>query len=73
MCRVEAMPDLIHLLNSLTDAKGNILIPGLTDQIAPLTSEEEASYNSIKFDPEEYRVDAGVYELRHKNDQAVSL
>jgi len=62
------MPDLLFLLNSLTDAEGKILIPGLSDQVAPLTPEEEEMYNSISFDADEFRTDAGVFQLRHASD-----
>lgn len=47
--RHEAMFDLIALMNSLTDIKGNILIPGIMDDVLPVTPEEEKLYDAIDF------------------------
>lgn len=47
--RNEAMSDLIALMNSLTDIKGNILIPGIMDDVLPVTPEEEKLYDAIDF------------------------
>ena len=49
--RHEAMTDLVRLLSSLVDVKGNILIPGVNDDVLPLTEEEAALYGPIDFDP----------------------
>ena len=38
----EALRDLIALLASLQDSKGNILVPGLNESVRELTPEEEA-------------------------------
>ena len=45
------MTDLFNLMSKLTDAKGNILIPGISDLVAPLTEEEKKLYDNIDFDP----------------------
>ncbi|PGH16091.1 hypothetical protein AJ80_05306 [Polytolypa hystricis UAMH7299] len=45
----EPMTDLVHLLSKLVDAKGNILIPGIKDLVAPLTEEEKSLYNTISY------------------------
>ena len=44
------MSDLIALLNELVDSKGQILIPGVYDSVAPMTEEEQALYETIDFD-----------------------
>ncbi len=49
-CSYEAMSDLIALFSTLTDAKGNILVPGVNDSVRPLTSDEEALYENLDFD-----------------------
>lgn len=43
------MSDLIALMNSLTDVKGNILIPGIMEDVLPVTPEEENLYDAIDF------------------------
>ena len=44
------MTDLIAILGSLVDVKGKILIPGINDSVAPLTTEEQKLYEPIDFD-----------------------
>lgn len=61
----EAMSDLIYLLNTLVDDKGEILVPGILDDVEPLTAEEESKYLDIDFDVEEYRSFIGTEKLRH--------
>ncbi|GIY26900.1 cytosolic non-specific dipeptidase [Caerostris extrusa] len=63
VCLHEAMADLIALMGSLTDARGNILIPGIMNDVLPITPEEEKLYENIDFDPEEYRKDIGCDKL----------
>ncbi|RKF72331.1 Cys-Gly metallodipeptidase dug1 [Golovinomyces cichoracearum] len=45
----EPMTDLVRILASLVDTKGNIQIPGLADLVAPLTDEEKSLYGDIAF------------------------
>ncbi|XP_040288430.1 beta-Ala-His dipeptidase-like isoform X1 [Bufo bufo] len=51
----ESMRDLVYLLASLVDTSGHILIPGIYDDVAPLTEEESKLYESIEFDMEEHK------------------
>ena len=44
------MTDLIAILGSLVDVKGKILVPGINDSVAPLTTEEQKLYEPIDFD-----------------------
>jgi nonspecific dipeptidase len=69
----EAMTDLIALMGSLIDEKGTILIPGIMDSVAPLTAEEEATYDPIDFDICQYKSDIGCRELLHKDDKKKTL
>jgi hypothetical protein len=46
----EPLNDLIWLMSNLTDVRGSILIPGITEMVAPLTAEEEKLYDTIEFD-----------------------
>ena len=48
---------------SLLDNKGKILVPGMYDNVAPLTDEEKKLYEKIDFDLEEYCKDVGVGQL----------
>lgn len=45
----EPMTDLVRLMGSLVDTDGNIQIPGIMEQVAPVTAEEEALYDNISF------------------------
>jgi len=51
----EAMNDLVYLMSKLVDVNGKILVPGVCDDVAPLTDEERKAYDSIEFDMEDYR------------------
>lgn len=44
------MSDLIALLDSLIDVNGRILVPGVYDEVAPLTPDEEKIYRELEFD-----------------------
>ncbi len=56
----EAMRDLVHLLDSLIDKDGKILIEGLNDDVRKLTSEEASRYEPIVFSVNDYKKDMGV-------------
>jgi len=45
----EPMTDLVFLMNSLVKPDGEILIPGINDQVAPLDETETALYQDIAF------------------------
>ncbi|KAK5291878.1 hypothetical protein BJ546DRAFT_1023092 [Cryomyces antarcticus] len=45
----EPMTDLVRVMSSLVDTDGKILIPGLSDLVAPLTDEEKSLYGDISF------------------------
>ncbi|XP_076450715.1 cytosolic non-specific dipeptidase-like [Babylonia areolata] len=69
----EAMTDVINLMSSLVDVKGNIQVPGVCDSVKPLTPEEEALYGPIDFDPEDYRADIGAKKLIHDQKEKVLM
>lgn len=52
--RYEAMSDLIYILNQLVDLKGNILIPGINEDVEPLSDKEKELYDKIQFDVDAY-------------------
>jgi Cys-Gly metallodipeptidase DUG1 len=47
------MTDLIFLMNSLVKPNGEILIPGINDQVAPLNPKESALYQNLAFSMQE--------------------
>ncbi|KAL0613508.1 Cytosolic non-specific dipeptidase [Plecturocebus cupreus] len=61
----EAMTDLVLLMGSLVDKRGNILIPGINEAVAAVTEEEHRLYDDIDFDMEEFARDAGAHTLLH--------
>ena len=63
------MPDLIYMLHNLTDDKGEITIPGIMNDVAPLAKDEEKIYNDIDFDVSAYHAEINATELRHKGDK----
>lgn len=71
--RQEAMPDLLYLLNTLLDVNGKILVPGIYDSVAPLGPNENALYEQISFDVDDFRNDVGAKRLLHKEDKTQIL
>lgn len=69
----EAMADVIAIMGSLVDAKGKILIPGISDMVAPVTQEERDQYAAIDFDPEDYRKDLGAERLQHQSKEDILM
>ena len=45
----EPMTDLVRLLGSLVDTNGKILIPGINEMVAPLSSDENSLYGDISY------------------------
>lgn len=64
------MVDLVHLFSKLVDQKGKILVPGVNELVDPLTAEEDALYEPIDFDPEEFRQDIGADRLLHTGEDS---
>lgn len=69
----EAMTDLLHILSRLIDQTGKIIIPGIHDEVLPLTDKEAQLYDSLNFSTEEYRRDIDHKELRYKTKQGVLM
>jgi acetylornithine deacetylase/succinyl-diaminopimelate desuccinylase-like protein len=68
----EAMTDLVQLLASLIDSKGNILIDGIMDDVAPITDDEERMYENIDFDLDVYKVENRIMAQRLLHDTVKS-
>jgi len=69
----EAMVDLMWLMSQLVDGQGNIMVPGLMDDVAPVTDEEKSLYSEIDFDVEDFRQDLGAKKLIHHQDKMKTL
>ena len=69
----EAMTDLVRLMSSLVDSSGNILVEGVMDDVEPVTSDEEALYEPIEFDMEEYRIENKIIGHKLLHDNKMSL
>ncbi|XP_060534962.1 cytosolic non-specific dipeptidase-like [Cylas formicarius] len=61
----EAMADLVFLLDSLVDKNGKILVPGLYEDVAPLSEGESEIYRKIDFDVNDYRSDIKCHRWRY--------
>lgn len=60
------MTDMVHLMSSLVDSSGKILVPGIMDDVLPVTPEESALYDTIEFDCEDYKKDNKVKSVSDK-------
>jgi hypothetical protein len=60
------MTDLVHLMSSLVDSSGKILVPGIMDDVVPVTLEESALYDTIEFDMESYKDASKVKSVSNK-------
>uniref|UniRef100_G1RDJ3 Carnosine dipeptidase 2 n=1 Tax=Nomascus leucogenys TaxID=61853 RepID=G1RDJ3_NOMLE len=69
----EAMTDLILLMGSLVDKRGNILIPGINEAVAAVTEEEHKLYDDIDFDIEEFAKDVGAQILLHSSKKDILM
>lgn len=59
------MSDLIAILDTLVDKDGKILVPGIYDEVEPVTPEEQALYASIDFNVEECNQEIKSPQLLH--------
>jgi len=60
----EPMVDMIHVLSTLVDAEGHVLVDGFYDEVAPLTPQERSLYADIDFDLNGYQHEIGLDQLR---------
>ena len=56
----EPMVDLVHVLSSLVESNGRVLVPGFYDDVRPVSDAEKEIYDQINFDMSEYEKSLGV-------------
>lgn len=61
----EGMTDLVKLMSTLVGSDGKILVEGVMDTVKPVTKEEEALYETIEFDVEEFKEEQKVNVLQN--------
>lgn len=54
---------LAHIIGSLKDSEGRILIPGFYDDVAPMSDREKEELSRLPFDRERFRREVGAPEL----------
>jgi cytosolic nonspecific dipeptidase len=63
----EAMTDLVHILSTLVESRtGQVLVPGIMDDVRPLSDEEYELYNDIDFNIDDYRQETRVNTVSNK-------
>ncbi|KAE9414400.1 hypothetical protein Angca_002747 [Angiostrongylus cantonensis] len=59
----EPLADLLWLMSQLTSVDNRILIPGIYDDVAPMTNEESTLYDKIDFNVQEFCESIGAKKL----------
>ncbi|ETN72398.1 peptidase dimerization domain protein [Necator americanus] len=59
----EPLQDLVWMMSQLTSVENRILIPGIYDDVAPMSKEEHELYDSIDFCVKEFRESVGAKKL----------
>lgn len=62
----EAMTDLIGLMGTLVDTSGKILVDGVMDDVKLVTPEEEALYDALDFNLEDYKDENKIRSVSNK-------
>jgi Cys-Gly metallodipeptidase DUG1 len=69
----EPMTDLIHLMSKLVSPRGDILIPGIADLVAPLTDEEKQRYDVLDYSISDIEHSAGASIALHEDKTKVIM
>ncbi|GKY94068.1 hypothetical protein MPSEU_000373400 [Mayamaea pseudoterrestris] len=69
----EAMTDLVKVMSTLVDSHGNILVKGIMDEVKHVTPEEEAFYDSIDFNLDEYAAENRITSGKLLHDDKKTL
>ncbi|RKP09262.1 hypothetical protein THASP1DRAFT_28940 [Thamnocephalis sphaerospora] len=69
----EPMTDLVNVMARLVTPEGKILVPGIMDEVAPLTDEERATYQGLEFSMKEFCAAAGSECNVHEDVEATLM
>ena len=69
----EPMVDLVYLLSKLVSLDGKILVDGIYDSVKPVTDEEEALYENVEFDVEEFKKSLGYEKLNNEEPKSMLM
>jgi len=69
----EPMTDLVSVMSTLVNNKGKILIPGIYDQVRPVTTEETALYDDIDFTMQDLYDGIGSKTAIHENEKSTLM
>uniref|UniRef100_A0A8H7N0Z0 Peptidase M20 dimerisation domain-containing protein n=1 Tax=Bionectria ochroleuca TaxID=29856 RepID=A0A8H7N0Z0_BIOOC len=67
----EPMTDMVNLMASLVDSRGEILVPGIYDDVLPVSAEERKALGEIKMSKDSF--DGGINGKLLHEDQADNL
>ncbi|KAG2185787.1 hypothetical protein INT43_002224 [Umbelopsis isabellina] len=67
----EPMTDLFKVMSTLVAPDGKILVPGIYDKVAPLTDEENKTYDNLAFEMNELHSAVGSQVNIHKTEREV--
>lgn len=69
----EPMTDLVNVMSKLVDTKGNILIPGVNEMVAPVTDTELGIYKEIDFDVTELNLASGSNTAIYQDEKDILM
>ncbi|ORZ40929.1 hypothetical protein BCR44DRAFT_117286 [Catenaria anguillulae PL171] len=69
----EPMTDLIHLMGRLVTPDGTILVPGIMENVAPVTDAELEIYKKLDVDMSDIEASVGAKTLIYANDKSKTL
>ncbi|CAI9573451.1 unnamed protein product [Staurois parvus] len=67
------MSDLIYLLGQLVDVEGKILIPGIYNDVLPLTEQEKELYKNLEFNLDDLKADTGAKQFLHETKEEILM
>ncbi|KAI9197443.1 uncharacterized protein BJ171DRAFT_519545 [Polychytrium aggregatum] len=69
----EPMTDLVYLMSKLVSPNGKILIPGIYDEVAPVTDDEHKLYTDLDFSVKDIHQAIDATNTIHENKQDILM